>query len=98
MWSVSAMRLYLSGIVFYCVQKGCAIFLQSLGKTILSAALALLRDIILNIPIAFLLPAGMGLVGALYSVPAADVFSFVITVAVMKHTFHKMDREGEKDG
>ena len=33
----------------------------------------------------------------LYSVPAADVFSFVITVAVMKHTFHKMDREGEKD-
>lgn len=97
-FAVSAMRLYLSGIVFYCVQKGCAIFLQSLGKPILSAALALLRDIILNIPMAFLLPASMGLLGALYSAPAADVFSFAITVAVMKHTFHKMDREGEREG
>lgn len=43
--AVTAMRLYLSGIAFYCVQRGCAIFLQSLGKPMLSAALSLLRGI-----------------------------------------------------
>lgn len=90
-FAVLAMRLYLSGIVFYCVQKGCAIFLQSLGKPTLVAALALLQDIILNIPIAFLLPVSMGLSGALYSAPVADDFSFIITVIVIKHTFHKMN-------
>lgn len=89
-FAVTAMRLYLSGIAFYCVQRGCAIFLQSLGKPMLSAALSLLRDILLNIPIAFLLPLSVGLMGALYSAPAADVVSFLITIAVMKYTFDKM--------
>ncbi|MDE7334555.1 MAG: MATE family efflux transporter [Lachnospiraceae bacterium] len=89
-FAVTAMRIYLSGIVFYCVQRGCAIFLQSMGKPALSAALSLLRDILLNIPAAFLLPLRAGLMGALYSAPAADVVSFLITIAVMKHTFKKI--------
>lgn len=97
-FAVNAMQLHLSGIAFYCVQRGCAIFLQSLGKPILSAALSLLRDILLNIPIAFLLPLRVGLMGALYSAPAEDVVSFFITIAVMKYTFDKMSINTGKAG
>jgi Na+-driven multidrug efflux pump len=81
-----AFRIYLAGIILCCIQKSCSIFLQALGKPVLSMALSLLRDFVLIVPLALLLSKEMGVVGALWSAPLADIGAFVVTVLIMAHT------------
>ena len=45
-------RIFLSGIVFTCVQKAGSIFLQSIGKPVQSTLLSLWRDLIFRMGIA----------------------------------------------
>lgn len=96
-FATMTMRIYLSGILLCCIQKGCSVFLQSLGKPVLSAALTLLREIVLNIPFIFLLPIKFGVAGALYSAPIADVSSFIITIFFMKYTLSKLNQAMERE-
>lgn len=72
------MRIYLSGIVFTCIQKGCGAFMQAVGKPLFSASMSLIREIVHIIPI-ICLPAKMGLMGILYSAPICDVVAIVVT-------------------
>ena len=46
-FSVLCLRIYLSLILVTCVQKVCAIFLQSIGKAKAAAPLSILRDALL---------------------------------------------------
>jgi Na+-driven multidrug efflux pump len=68
------------------VQKSCSIFLQSLGKPVLSTALSLLRDFIFLVPLTLFLPVKMEVIGGLFSAPIADVLAFIVTVAFMVYT------------
>jgi putative MATE family efflux protein len=81
-----AFRIYLGGIILCCVQKSCSIFLQSLGKPVLSTSLSLLRDFIFLVPLTLLLPVKMEVIGGLFSAPIADVLAFIVTVAFMVYT------------
>jgi Na+-driven multidrug efflux pump len=83
-------RIYLGGIVLSCIQKSSSIFLQSLGKPVLSTFLSLLRDFILLVPLILIFAAKFGVVGALYSAPVADVISFIVTVLIMRSTIKKL--------
>lgn len=89
-FAVLTMRIYLVGITLCCVQKGCSVFLQALGKPVLSATLTLLREIVLNIPFVILLPIALGVEGALYSAPIADAGSLIITILIMYSVIKKM--------
>lgn len=93
-FALIAFRLYLCTILFCCVQKATSIFLQSLGKPMLSMGLSLLRDFIISVPMILVLPRLMGLNGALYSAPIADVISFVAVVFVMSGVIKQL--EGKK--
>lgn len=94
-FAVMAFRLYLSTILFCCIQKSTSIFLQALGKPFLSTGLSLLRDFILSVPLVLILPRFMGLTGTLYSAPAADVISLIAVLFVSAYLFRHLN---QKDG
>jgi Na+-driven multidrug efflux pump len=53
----------------------------------MSTILSLLRDFVLAIPLALVLPIHYGVVGALYSGLIADVVVFVITLVIIGYVF-----------
>mgnify|MGYP002335099870 CR=1 FL=1 len=72
------MRIYLSGIVFTCVQKGCGSFMQSVGKPLFSATVSLVREVV-HIVLILVLPVRFGVMGILYSAPICDVVAILVT-------------------
>lgn len=92
-FAVLSFRIFLSTIALCCVQKACSIFLQSLGKPVLSMSLSLLRDFILSVPLAIVFPYFFGVTGALYSAPAADIVSFIAAVFCIKYTFGRLKNQ-----
>lgn len=72
------MRIYLSGIVFTCIQKGCGAFMQAVGKPLFSAAMSLIREIV-HIVLILVLPVSFGVMGILYSAPICDIVAIIVT-------------------
>ncbi|WKY49202.1 MATE family efflux transporter [Eubacteriaceae bacterium ES3] len=89
-FAVMAFRIYLSTIILCCIQKSTSIFLQSLGKPIMSTGLSLLRDFILSVPLIIILPRFFGLEGVLYSAPIADLLSMVGVTVMMIFVFKEL--------
>lgn len=56
-------------------------------------SLSLLREIVLSIPLAILLPMFFGVTGTLYSAPVADVVSCTITVVILTRVMGKLKME-----
>jgi len=81
-FAVLCLRIYLSLILFTCVQKVCAIFLQSIGHAKAAAPLSILRDVLL-IVFSLVIPIFTGVTGIFWAAPLADVFAILITGAVM---------------
>lgn len=94
-FAVLSFRVFLSLIALCCIQKSCSIFLQSLGKPVLSMSLSLLRDFILSVPLALILPRYFGVTGALYSAPIADIISFAACVFCVRYALGKLKKEDE---
>lgn len=97
-FAVIAFRTYMFTIVLCCVQKATSIFLQSLGKPVMSLGLSLLRDFILSVPFVLLLPRAFGVTGALYSAPIADIISFFAVIAMMVPVFRQLTRLEKESG
>ena len=81
-FAVLCLRIYLSLILFTCVQKVCAIFLQSIGHAKAAAPLSILRDVLL-IVFSLVIPIFTGVTGIFWAAPMADVFAILITGMVM---------------
>lgn len=95
-FAVLSFRIYMSSIIFCCVQKATSIFLQSLGKPVMSMALSLLRDFLLSVPLIMLLPRTFGVTGSLYSAPIADVITIFVVIAMIAHVFCQLTKQQEK--
>ncbi len=101
-FAVLCLRIYLSLIMFTCVQKTCAIFLQSIGHAKKAALLSILRDVLL-IAFSVLAPLSLGVTGIFWAAPAADVIAMLITAAVMIRLWRELTdanirRPGERVG
>lgn len=81
-FAAGCLRIYLSLVTFTCLQKACAMFLQSIGHARAAVPLSVLRDVLL-IVLAILLPMRMGIMGILWSAPAADLIAMAVTAAVV---------------
>lgn len=86
-------RIFLSTIILCCVVKATSIFLQSLGKPVMSMSLSLLRDFVLSVPLVLCLPMIFGVKGPLYSGPAADVISCIVAVIMIVNVLGKLDEK-----
>ena len=92
-FAVLSFRVFLSMIILTCIQKSTSVFLQSLGKPVMSMGLSLLRDFILSVPLAIILPMFFGVEGALLSGPVADIVT-TVAVLIMAHiTIKELDEK-----
>lgn len=96
-FAVMAFRLYLGTIVLCCIQKATSIFLQSLGKPMLSMGLSLLRDFVLSVPLVLILPVMFGVTGTLYSAPIADVVSFIVVIIISTYILKHLDKGQQEE-
>lgn len=86
------MRIVISVIPVIGIQIVGAALFQSLGKAVPSLILALLRQVLLFIPLVIILPRvlGLGLLGIWIACPTADILSVVLTVLFLRSELKKM--------
>ncbi len=87
------MRIVISVIPLIGIQIVGATLFQALGKAVPSLILALLRQVLLFIPLIIILPRvlGLGLLGIWIAYPAADILSVVLTVIFLRNELKKMN-------
>lgn len=91
-FAVPCLRIYLSLILFTCVQKVCAIFLQSIGHAKAAVPLSFLRDVLL-ILFSIAVPIFGGVTGIFWGAPIADVLALAVTAAVMVRLWTQLNEE-----
>ena len=90
-FAVKAFRIYLCMIVFACINKGCFIFLQAMGKAAYSNSLSMIREVVFGVGFALLLPQWFGLDGVLYSMPLSDFLTFLIAAVMIRQTYRELN-------
>ena len=85
-FAVLTFRVYLCMLPLATVNKAAFIFMQALGRPVESAGLSFFREVLLAVPLVLLLPRAFGLMGVLYSMPAADIVTFLASVVVLVRT------------
>jgi Na+-driven multidrug efflux pump len=86
-FGVLTFRIYLSSMIFCCIQKAAAVFLQSIGKPAFAMILSLARDFIFMTILLIVLPIFMGVTGPLLAAPIADTLCLILTVVFMTIVF-----------
>ena len=71
------MPIYMFGMFIFGLQMGCQSAFMGLGQAKISLFLALLRKVILLVPLAIILPRFFGVIGIYYAEPVADILSAV---------------------
>ena len=85
-------------ILFTCVQKVCAIFLQSIGHARAAVPLSVLRDALL-IVFSLILPLRLGVTGIFWAAPAADTIAVLVTFFFMVRLWSELSqRPAEETG
>lgn len=89
-FALKAFRVYLCLLPLACVNKAAFIYLQSLGKAMLSTLLSMVREVVFGVGFALLLPVFFGLDGVLYSMPVSDLLTFVISCVAIAATYRSL--------
>ena len=89
-FGVYCFRVYLCMIIPALINKGSFIFLQSLGKAKESSVLSLIRELIFGVGFPILLPVFFGLNGVVYSMPAAEAFTLILSATVIRRTYQQL--------
>ena len=85
-FAVMTFRVYLCMLPLATVNKAAFIFMQAMGRPVESAGLSFFREVLLAVPLVMLLPRAFGLMGVLYSMPAADILTFFASCFVLLRT------------
>lgn len=94
-FAIKCFRTYLCLLPLATVNKGTFIYLQSVGKAVSSTVISLIREIVLGVGFALLLPRFFGLDGVLYSFPAADLLTFVVAAVVIVRTYQELSVDSD---
>ena len=92
-FAIKSFRIYLCMIVFACVNKACFIFIQAIGKTLMSTLLSLMREIVFGVGLVLLLPIFFGLDGVLYSMPVSDLLTFLIAIVLIIIVYRELAKQ-----
>ena len=96
-FAVLSFRIFLSMIILTCIQKSVSVFLQSLGKPVMAMGLSLLREFVLSVPLAIVLPMFFGVEGALFSAPVADVVTMVAVIIMARIVIRELNSKSAMD-
>lgn len=92
-FAVKSFRIYLCMLIPACVNKAAFIYLQSLGKALLSTILSMVREVVFGVGFALLLPVFWGLDGVLYSMPLSDILTLFLSAAAIIYTLRALAQE-----
>ncbi len=92
-FAVRSFRIYLCMMPLAMLNKGTFIYLQALGKAVLSTAISLTREIVFGVFLPIIMPLFMGLDGILWSFPAADVLTAGISAVIVVSTYRQLGSE-----
>ena len=84
------MPVYFLGITIFGLQSACQSTFLALGQAKVSLFIALLRKVLLLIPLAIIFPKFMGVMGVYRAEPVADIISVVTTGIVFTFTMKKI--------
>ena len=88
--TIWGMRIFLSMIWVMGAQMACQQTFLALGQAKISLFLALLRKVILLIPLVLILPLGFGFNGIFYAEPIADTLAATTTVTCFLLSYKKI--------
>lgn len=88
--TVQVMPTYFLGMTIFGIQSACQSTFVALGQAKVSAFIALLRKVILLIPLAIIFPKFMGVMGIYRAEPVADVLSVLTTATLFVITVKKL--------
>jgi putative MATE family efflux protein len=86
------LRIYLCMLSLVGIQVVCSNYFQAIGKAKKSMFLALLRQVVLLIPLILILPHFFQLDGIWMAGPISDFFAFLITVIMLVYDMKSMDK------
>lgn len=87
---VKVLPIFMAGIWIFGVQLACQSAFMGMGQAKISLFLALLRKVILLIPLALILPRFTGVMGIYYSEPIADILAAITTGTLFVLSFKKI--------
>ncbi|MBQ9389671.1 MAG: MATE family efflux transporter [Synergistaceae bacterium] len=93
-FTVRCFRTYLCLIVLACINKAAFIFIQAMGRPYISAGLSIIREVIFGAGLTIIMPMFMGLDGVLWSMPASDALTFVVSVIVIVMIYRELSSKG----
>ena len=96
-YGIRGLRIYNFFLPTVSIQIIMANFFQHIGKAKICMALTLSRQFFILLPFYLILPLFFGLDGVWYAMPAADIFSFLITLLLFTLQNNKL-RRAIKDG
>lgn len=91
-FAVRSFRIYLCLIFLSMMNKGTFIYLQAMGKALMSTMISLTREVIFGVSLPIILPRFFGLDGLLYSFPLADILTFLFALVVIIHTYRELSQ------
>lgn len=90
-------RIFLIGMAFMGIQIGCQNSFLAIGKSKISLILAILRKMVLLIPLTFILPLFLNSNGIFIAETVADILAITITLICYLILFNKyLNEKGEK--
>ena len=95
---MSAHGIVVDMLVFFVVGSQAVItnFFQCIGKVRISIFLSLSRQLIMLLPLAYVLPLFWGLDGVWYSMPASDFMAFAFTLPILWWYLRKIKKDSPK--
>ncbi|PHV69691.1 MATE family efflux transporter [Sporanaerobium hydrogeniformans] len=84
------MPVFMAGIWIFGIQMACQSAFMGMGQAKISLFLALLRKVILLIPLALILPTFSGVMGIYYAEPIADIIAALTTGVLFILSFKKI--------
>jgi Na+-driven multidrug efflux pump len=92
------MPVYFAGMIVFGIQMACQSAFIALRQAQVSLFIALLRKVILLIPLSLLLPKRFGVMGVYYAEPVADTVSVITTVILFCLTLRKIYGTSAQNG
>ena len=89
-FAVKCFRIFLLACPINGLQMATGIFFQAIGKPTQATELSLSRQIVYLLPATLLLPLVLGVEGALWAGPLADVLAFITTLVMLKLYWKKI--------
>ena len=90
------MPLFLAGMTIFGLQRTCQNTFVALGQAKISLFIALLRKVILLVPLAYILPHFMGVAGVYTAEAVADATAAILCTAIFAFVFGRILSKNEK--